>query len=169
MIPDCGTWEQQVHQGQILVAGSSSKPGTPCACTATSNPTPLPDPCPLLRGRAQGSGSPLGLPAQPKAAQLVPSITPGSPVKPGMCPFQGNTDLLKGMACTVSRVGSTPRVERGKIHNLTAQPGLAALPAKSSKEHCLDRRRLGRKQVLNTQHTTSSSATACSEPALGRH
>lgn len=123
-----------------------------CLHSHQQHPPPLPDPCPLLQGRTQGSGSPWGLPAQPEAAQLVPSITPGSPVKPGMCPFQGNTDLSKGTACMVSRVGSAPAEERGEIHNLTAQLGLSALPAKSSREHWLDRRRLGRKQVLSTQH-----------------
>lgn len=84
-----------------------------------------------------------------------------------MCLFQGNINLSKAWFAQSAEWGRHQEW-RGEINDPMAQLELSALAAKSSKEHWLDRRRLARKQVLNTQHTTSSSAMA-HDGTLGRH
>lgn len=62
-----------------------------------SSSTGCPHPARCSRKEPDGCGSSLRLLAKPKAAQLAPSVTSGSPVKPGMCLLQANAYLLKGM------------------------------------------------------------------------
>lgn len=62
-----------------------------------SSSTGCPHPARCSRKEPGGCGSSLRLLAKPKAAQLAPSVTSGSPVKPGMCLLQANAYLLKGM------------------------------------------------------------------------